>query len=57
MKDGRDKRSGYTRLNISELNHSKKTLTFEQATKDIEPIHWSKDVLDGKKKITISGNK
>lgn len=41
-------------LNISLLNSKKSSIiSSKDSLKDISPINWSKDVLDGKRKILI----
>ena len=44
----------YRRLDFSKLKFSEKTISTEEALKDITPIQWSEDVLSGKKKVTIT---
>lgn len=44
----------YKRLDLNKINKRvKKTISSEEALKDIEPIKWSKDILLGKKKVII----
>ena len=50
-------RSNYRRLDMSKLKFSDKTMSMEESLKDIIPIHWSDDVLNGKKKVIISKQK
>ena len=50
-------RSDYRRLDMSKLKFSDKTMSMEESLKDIIPIHWSDDVLNGKKKVIISKQK
>jgi hypothetical protein len=43
-------------LNLSKLkDRPRTTITSREALKDVAPFKWSKDVLEGKKKITVSG--
>lgn len=44
-------------LNVNIL-HSKKSsiISSKDSLKDISPINWSKDVLEGKKKILVDSN-
>ena len=42
-------------LDFSKLKNRKRTiLSTEEALKDVTPINWSKDVLSGKRKVTIT---
>lgn len=42
-------------LDLSKLKNRKRTiLSTEEALKDVTPINWSKDVLSGKRKVTIT---
>ena len=50
-------RSNYRRLDMSKLKFSDKTMSMEESLKDIIPIRWSDDVLNGKKKVIISKQK
>ena len=50
-------RSNYRRLDMSKLKFSDKTMSMEESLKDIITIHWSDDVLNGKKKVIISKQK
>lgn len=50
-------RSGYRRLDMSKLKFSDKPMSMEESLKDIVTIHWSDDVLNGKKKVIISKQK
>ena len=44
----------YKPLNMNVLRSKKTTIvSSEEALKDITPIDWSKDVLSGRKKVTI----
>lgn len=38
-------------------NNMGKVISYEESLKDIVPFNWSKDVLNGKKKIIVTGNK
>lgn len=43
-------------LNLSKLkDRPRTTITSREALKDAVPFKWSKDVLEGKKKITVNG--
>lgn len=43
------------KLNFSKLsNRITKTISTKDALKDIEPIQWSADVVNGKRKITVT---
>lgn len=45
---------GYRKLDMSKLaNRKHQTMSSKEALKDIEPIKWSDDVINGKKKVTI----
>ena len=45
---------GYRKLDMSKLAGRKhQTMSSKEALNDIEPIKWSDDVLNGKKKVTI----
>lgn len=46
--------SGYRRLNLDKLNFSKKTVSFEEATKDVKPISFPTDVINGNKHVTVN---
>ncbi|MFC0903849.1 hypothetical protein ACFHWD_03985 [Clostridium sp. MT-14] len=42
------------KLNINKLNNKKHIyVSSEEALKDIIPFNWSKDVLNGKKRVII----
>lgn len=42
-------------LDLSELRNRKHTiLSTKEALKDVTPINWSKDVISGKRKVTIT---
>lgn len=47
-------RDGYRKLNMSKLSNRKhKIISTNEALKDVSPIKWSNDVLDGMKKVQI----
>ena len=47
-------RDGYRKINMSKLsNRKKKTISTAEALKDITPIQWSEDVLQGTSKVQI----
>lgn len=46
-------RSTYDKLDLSKLNFSDETISTEEALKDVCPIEWSPDILDGKRKAII----
>lgn len=46
-------REGYKRLNISKLNISNKTISMEEALKDVTPMVFIEDVYNGRKKVKI----
>lgn len=42
-------------LDLSKLRNRKHTiLSTKEALKDVTPINWSKDVISGKRKVTIT---
>ncbi len=42
------------RLDFSKIsNRNTKIVSSEEALKDVKPIEWSEDVLNGKRKVTI----
>lgn len=44
----------YRRLDFGKIrNRNTKIVSSEEALKDIKPIEWSEDVLNGKRKVTI----
>ncbi|WP_165920870.1 hypothetical protein [Muricomes intestini] len=43
----------YKRLDFSKLNFDPTPISTEESLRDITPIKWSKDVLSGKRKITL----
>lgn len=48
---------GYRKLNMSKLNNRKhKTISTIEVLKDITPIQWSDNVLNGISKIQIDKN-
>lgn len=46
--------SEYRRLDFSKLNFSNNIISTEEALKDVTPIQWPEDVLNGVKKINIT---
>jgi len=46
-------RNEYRRLDFSKLNFSEKVVTSNEALRDVIPINWSDDVLQGKKQVVI----
>ncbi len=52
-----DERKSYHRLDMSKLKFSDQPISMEESLKDIIPIPWSEDVLNGKKKVVISKQK
>lgn len=45
----------YKKLDLEKVRKRvSKTVSTEEALKDITPINWSKDVLEGKVKVIIS---
>ena len=44
----------YKRLDMTNIIFKKEPTPSSVALKDVEPFDWEEDVLDGKKKITIS---
>lgn len=45
------------KLNIKELTKNSKTISTEEALKDVVPFQWSEEVLSGKAKVIISSKK
>ena len=45
---------GYRKLNLSMLKFSDSIISTEDALKNIAPISFSKDILNGKKKINVT---
>lgn len=45
--------TGYKRLDFSTLNFSDKAMTSEAALKNVTPMQWSEEVLNGDKKVII----
>lgn len=41
------------KFDFNKLNYASKPITFQEATKNIDPIHWTKEVLAGEKKDQI----
>ena len=52
-----DERKSYRRLDMSKLKFADQPISMEESLKDIIPIPWSDDVLNGKKKVVISKQK
>ena len=53
-----DETKSYRRLDMSKLKNRKiGTMSSEEALKDIVPINWAEDVLNGQKKVVISRQK
>ena len=48
-------RSQYKRLNLSKLNFSSRSISTEEALRDVIPIQWSNDIISGKKEVIIKG--
>ena len=46
-------REGYKRFDISKLNISNKTISMEEALKDVTPMVFIEDVYNGRKKVKI----
>ena len=46
------------KLNISKLRKNKKTkiISLKESLKDVEPINWSEEVVNGDKKVNITIN-
>ena len=48
----------YRRLNVEKLkSRITKTISTEEALKDIEPIAWTDEVLSGQRKVNITRRK
>lgn len=44
----------YRRIDFGKIrNRNRKIVSSEEALKDVKPIEWSEDVLNGKRKVTI----
>ncbi|MFR8346869.1 hypothetical protein [Mediterraneibacter gnavus] len=44
----------YRRIDFGKIrNRNTKIVSSEEALKDVKPIEWSEDVLNGKRKVTI----
>lgn len=43
----------YKRLDMSKIKFSG-TLSMEEALKDVTPMEWDQEVLDGRKKVSIT---
>ena len=47
----------YKRLDFSKLNFNNTPLSTEESLRDISPINWTKEILSGKKKVTLHKKK
>lgn len=48
----------YNPLDLEKLKNKKRTsISMEESLEDIVPINWSKEVLEGKRKITVTNFK
>lgn len=47
------------RLNINKLRHEKNfvTTSSDEALEDVTPINWSKEVLNGEKRVLVKTDK
>lgn len=58
LKEGADTMNsnvGYAPLNLDLMGNKKfKIVSSDNALKDVTPFPWSKEVLDGKKKVTFT---
>lgn len=52
-----NQKNGYRRLDMSKIRFSDKPMSMEESLKDVIPIHWPDDVLNGKKKVVVSKQK
>lgn len=52
-----DETKSYRRLDMSKLKFSDQPISMEESLKDITPMPWSDDILNGKKKVVISKQK
>ena len=44
----------YRRLDFSKISsRNTKVVSSEEALKDVTPVEWSEDILNGKRKVTI----
>ena len=50
-------KSGYKRLDWNNIKIKSTPISSKEALKGVTPIPWSKDVMDGKKTVTISRQK
>lgn len=48
-----EERKGYKRLNFADLNFTDEKEVDKEFVDDIFPIHWTKDILYGDKKVII----
>lgn len=46
-------REGYKKLNISKLNRAHKTISTQEALKNVTPMKFIEDVYNGTKKVQI----
>lgn len=50
-----DKNAQYSPLDLRVLNDKKrKTVSLEESLKDIVPIKWDREILEGQRKITLT---
>lgn len=53
-KEGVNMSNNYKSLNLSKLKNKENVIVSSRdALKDVTPINWSKEVITGKKKITV----
>lgn len=50
-------RKDYKRLDFSKIKFNSEPMTTEESLEDIDPIHWSDDVLNGKRKAVVKRQK
>ena len=43
----------YKKLDFSKITFCETPISSKEALKEVEPMHWSKEVLEGKKKVII----
>lgn len=48
-------RKNERRLNFSKLSFSSRSISTEEALKDVMPFNFDKDILDGNRKIIVTG--
>ena len=47
----------YRRLDFSKISsRNTKVVSSEEALKDVTPVEWSEDILNGKRKVTVKKN-